>query len=382
LSASETVVAIAGLCVFYAYAGYPLLIAGLARWRENPSLPGRAPESFSVVLAAYDEAGLEQRIDDLMRSISEASIPAELIVVLDGPSRVDPSARAGLRLIRLPKRRGKAFAMSVGSAAARNEILVFADARQTWERGALAWLLNAFCDARVGAVSGEVLLAEGDGAAGAVGLYWRYEKWIRRIESQFNSTVGVTGSISAARRSLFEALPEGLVLDDVHWPMKICMRGHRAVFEPRARALDRLPQSARDEFRRKVRTLSGNFQLVQFLPALLIPWRNPLFWQFVSHKLTRLLVPWALLAMFVISAMGNTSLMHLFLGLQCAGYGLALAGLTRVGRGCRPAAIAGAFLLLNAAAWVAFWVWISGRASRSWVRVNFMNAPSAPPTAA
>jgi hypothetical protein len=77
--------------------------------------------------------------------------------------------------------------------------------------------------------------------------------------------------------------------------------GHRVLFEPRARAYDRLFEEPGREFRRKVRTLAGNFQLVALEPGLLDPRRNRLFWSFVSHKLTRLAVPWCLGLMFLSS---------------------------------------------------------------------------------
>src|SRR5207249_10681512 len=121
-------------------------------------------------------------------------------------------------------------------------------------------------------------------------------------ESQVHSSVGVTGAICAVRRRLFPGVPQGTILDDVYWPMHVAMQGYRVIHDQRARAFDRLPERARDEFRRKVRTLAGNFQLAVRLPQTLLPWRNPVWWQFVSHKLLRLVVPWALLAMLVISS--------------------------------------------------------------------------------
>src|SRR5262249_22324823 len=139
------------------------------------------------------------------------------------------------------------------------------------------------------------------GVMAGVGLYWRVEKCLRKLESRLHSMVGVTGAICAVRRELFRPVPPGTLLDDVYWPMQVALQGHRVVHDERAHADARLPEKARDEFRRKVRTLSGNFQLVARLPETLAPWRNPLCWQFISHKLMRLAVPWALLAMLILS---------------------------------------------------------------------------------
>src|SRR5205085_1989176 len=144
------------------------------------------------------------------------------------------------------------------------------------------------------AVSGDLVVIAGPGAVAGVELYWKLEKWLRRQESRVGAQVGVTGAICAVRRELFTPVPPGTILDDVYWPLGVVMRGYRVVHDSRALAYDRLPERVRDEFRRKVRTLAGNFQLAARLPAALLPWRNPIWGQFLSHKLARLVVPWAL----------------------------------------------------------------------------------------
>src|SRR5262249_38596966 len=190
---------------------------------------------------------------------------------------------------------GKASALSRGCAAARHEIILFADARQTWAPDSLKLLLQNFTDPDVGAVSGNLVVETSPGVMAGVGLYWRYEKWLRRQESSVHSTIGVTGAISAVRRSLFPPIPPRTLLDEVYSPLAVFIRGYRVVHGGGAIAYDRLPDRPGDEFRRKVRTLAGNYQLLMRLPTALMPWRNPIWLQFVSHKLCRLLVPWSLL---------------------------------------------------------------------------------------
>src|SRR5207248_11746164 len=189
-----------------------------------------------------------------------------------------------------------------GCAAAAGDVLVFADVRQTWAPDALARLLENFADPSVGAATGNLVIERAPGVLDGVGLYWCFEKWLRERESRFASMVGATGAISALRRELFRPIPGGTVLDDAYWPLQVALQGFRVVLDPRAIAHDRLPERTRDEFRRKVRTLSGNFQLVGRLPAALLPWRNPVWLQLVSHKLLRLLVPWLLVPLLVLSA--------------------------------------------------------------------------------
>ena len=269
---------------------------------------------------------------------------------------------------------GKAVALNRGFDLARNNIVIFADTRQTWDLGTLPNLMKNFADPCVGAVSGELLLRESDGALAGVGQYWRLEKWMRKQESLLHSCVGVTGAVCAVRRVLYQPVPAGTILDDVYWPMKVVMAGYRVIHDARARIYDRLPTRRRDEYLRKIRTLSGNFQLIWRLPRLLVPWRNPIWFAFASHKLTRLFVPWALIGVFASSSLlaeSNTIYRWLFV-VQVLGYLIAIVGLcSEWASRSKVVAAASAFVLLNGACLVAMFVWISGGIRSNWYRVQY-----------
>jgi cellulose synthase/poly-beta-1,6-N-acetylglucosamine synthase-like glycosyltransferase len=373
--------------VLYPYVLYPVVLALLVRLRPRPIAKRKGwKESVSIVLSAYnEEASIGRRILKLQDLLHLSEMQGEIIVVSDGSTdRTAEIARlqgAGeVRVLDFASNCGKAAALSAGCEVARNDILVFADTRQSWDSDSLRFLVENFSDPMVGAVSGDLLLESNSGVTAGVSLYWRYEKWVRRQESKVHSTVGVTGAISAVRRKLFRPIPPGTILDDVYWPLIVAMQGFRVIHDDRARAYDRLPEKSRDEFRRKVRTLSGNFQLCALLPAALLPWRNPLWFQFISHKVFRLLVPWALMGFLASALVLRGPLYSLLLGCQVAFYALALlSGWEGAVLGRRVATAAGAFVLLNVAAWVAFWVWLSGKAVHSWHKVNYEVTAQTPP---
>jgi len=380
--------------VVYTYAGYPLLLALLARIRPRAIRGAGAPlPAASIILAVHNEqAHIERRLRELIESVSRLSGQGEIIVVSDGSvdatvaiaRRVGADAPMGMvRVIELKNNAGKAQALARGCAEARHGILVLADARQRWANDALSCLLGNFADASIGGVSGDLVLENADGAIAGVGLYWRYEKWLRLTESRVHSCVGATGSISAVRRELFCPPPAGLVLDDVYWPLKVVMAGRRVVHDQRAIAYDRLPDGSRHEFRRKVRTLAGNFQLMQRLPRVLLPWHNPLWAQFLSHKAFRLVVPWALLGMLACSLLAPGAFYQGLFVVQVACYVMA-AGALRWSKAAKwsMASSAASILLLNTAAWCAFWVWISGGTARSWTKAKYSSAGPTPPEAA
>jgi cellulose synthase/poly-beta-1,6-N-acetylglucosamine synthase-like glycosyltransferase len=367
--------------VAYTCLVYPAMLAALNCFIRRERRLSLVQTSVSFLLPVHnEERTLERRLDELTRTIQASGLPGEIIVISDASTdRSVEIARQfadrGVRVIEQPSKQGKAAALTLGAAAAAHELLIFADARQRWADDALVRLVENFADPAIGAVSGDLVLESAPGVLEGVGLYWRFEKWMRMQESRLGSQVGVTGAISAGRRSLFRPIPPGTLLDDVFWPMHVVLQGYRVVHDERAKAFDRLPENPRDEFRRKVRTLAGNFQLLTLLPAsALLPWRNRVWWQFVSHKLFRLKVPWALLGMLISSFFLTDEWYQAFFYVQAAAYGLGLLGLIpALGRRVKLLGAAASFLVLNAAAWMAFWVWVTGRAGRSWHKVPYQS---------
>jgi cellulose synthase/poly-beta-1,6-N-acetylglucosamine synthase-like glycosyltransferase len=325
------------LLLFHVFVGYPLCMWWMARVlprRVRKEVATPTIPTVTVVIAAH-EAGAHIRAK--LTNVFALDYPGErldIIVVCDG-CRDDTAAQCRevadprIRVLEFAERRGKASCLNDAIAAATGEILLMTDVRQNVDPGALRELVANFADPAVGAVSGELRLLDAvTGFARGVDAYWRYEKLIRHAESRSGSTIGVTGALYAMRRELFRPLPEGTVLDDVLIPMRIAAAGQRVVFEPLALAWDRPSQHPAEERRRKIRTLAGNYQLIQLAPWLLAPWSNPLWWRFVSHKLLRLLAPWLLLLAALASAVLATrhALYLLPLLALFAGVGLVVLG--------------------------------------------------------
>jgi cellulose synthase/poly-beta-1,6-N-acetylglucosamine synthase-like glycosyltransferase len=370
--------------VAYTYFLYPVLLAMFAAWFGRVRTIAPTHLSVSFLLPVHnEEVNLPRRLEELTRQIQTAGVAGEIIVISDGSTDRSveiASQHPGVRVIQQPEKLGKAAALNAGAALALHDLLVFADARQRWADDALARLIENFADPAVGAVSGDLVLESSPGVLAGVGLYWRFEKWLRKQESKLGSQVGVTGAISACRRTLFRPIPQGTLLDDVFWPMHVVLQGYRVVHDERSIAFDRLPDDPRDEFRRKVRTLAGNFQLMTLLPfGALLPFGNRVWWQWLSHKMLRLVVPWALIGMFVSSALlagaprfPEQDRYIVLLALQMLGYAVGAMGMMpAIGGRVRILGAAASFLVLNAAAWLAFWVWISGRAGQSWHKAQY-----------
>ena len=319
--------------VFYVYLGYPAL---LLVWRRIASRPVKKEywePTVTLIIAAHDE---RQIIEAKLRNCLALDYPRrrlQIIVSLDGPTDgsefvVWKYVSYGVEMIHSREHAGKAAALNRAIHRATGEIVVFADVRQTFSANAIRELVAGFADETVGAVSGELLLLDESHqeATTDVGMYWRYEKALRSMESEIHSVAGATGAIYAIRRELYEELPEDTILDDVLTPLRIVLRGKRTVFEPEAKAYDSVACCGRAEYRRKVRTLCGNYQLLARLPEAVLPWRNPIFVQFVSHKLGRLVVPWALLALFIANLFMLRGIYAVTFSIQAAWYVFAVVG--------------------------------------------------------
>lgn len=313
--------------VLYVLFGYPLLLWLLARGKSGPVLipPGR--QIVSVLLPVRNG---EPWIAAKLRSILQLDYPPELldiIVISNGSGdRTGEIVRGflprGVRLLHLDQG-GKAEALNAGMEAARGEILFFTDVRQELAPDCLKQLVACFADPQVGVVSGELVIRDGRlGEEASIGLYWKYEKWIRRNQGRIDSIIGATGCCYAMRRELAVPIPPGTLLDDVYLPLAAFFRGYRVILTG-AKAFDS-PTTLNTEFARKVRTLAGVYQVIARYPALLGP-ANRMWIHFMSHKLARLLVPYALIATAVCAWWLPSFWAPLALAAQASFY--ALAGL-------------------------------------------------------
>jgi cellulose synthase/poly-beta-1,6-N-acetylglucosamine synthase-like glycosyltransferase len=365
----------------YTYVGYPMLLAVLSRVRARPVRAAAITPTLTLVVPARDEAHV---LGAKLSSLLAQGWPEdrlEVLVVCDGSidETAEVARRAGSKVtvIELAKSAGKPAALNLALMRAHGEIIVFTDARQPLEPGALRALVAPFSDPTVGATTGEIEV----GAAGALGLYRRYDDWIRRNEARIGSSIGVTGALWALRRELYTPVAHDALADDLFLPMMVVAQGQRVVCTPGARALDRLPRDPRNDFRRRVRTLAGNFQLLRVAPWLLRPDRNPTFFAFCSHKVLRLGSPALLALLLLASATQRGPLPAALLAGQILLYGLALAGCASRdvhGPVAGAARAALAFVMVNVAIVTAVVSLARGRGASLWRPAQVPRARAVP----
>jgi len=287
--------------VLYTIIGYPILLA-LHEGRTAP--PVAKDLSFqptvTIIVAVHNGAALVRRKIEGLLALEYPKHLVDIIVVSDGSTDATDSivrefCSPRVRLIRVPHG-GKAAALNPAFDQATGDVVFFTDVRQPLEPSALRHLAANFADPTIGAVTGQLRLLGGDnGEQADMDLYWRYENWARTHQSKIDSLFNTTGCIYAMRRNLIEPIPDDTLSDDAVLPLRAFFRGYRVIFDPEAIAYD-YPAIAGTEFRRRFRNLAGLCQVHARMPALFTS-RNRMRLHFLSHKFSRLILPWALLLM-------------------------------------------------------------------------------------
>lgn len=356
--AAAILLTLATLVAAYIIIGYPLLLS-LYRGRLAPAIRKdlKFQTSVTTILAVYNgESFIRQKLESLLGQRYPGGL-LQILVISDGSTDgtdaiVESFAGRNVTLIRVPKG-GKAAALNAGLKQATGEILFFTDVRQKLDPDALSHLIANFADPTVGAVTGELRFLDParSGEEADLELYWRYELWARRRHSAIDSTYNTTGCIYAMRRALAAPIPPDTLTDDAVIPLNAFFRGYRVIFDDQAIAYD-YQTAAGGEFRRRMRTLAGLWQVGTRLP-LVFTSANRMRFHFLSHKFARLLLPWAIIAIWASTLALPASAFRSFLLLDELAF-IALALLDRyVPRGFplkRISSPARTFLAMNAAA--------------------------------
>lgn len=331
-----------GLIAFclYAYIGYPifLILCSVLR-RQSHEFDASFTPSLSIVVVAHNEADVIQAKLDNLLSQNYPDGLLEIIVASDGSndgmnaiiarhSRRDPK----VKLLALP-RQGKAYALNAAVASATKEILVFSDANAMLDPGALRHLTCHFADAQIGGVAGNLCyICDGKTDSAGLGetLYWRYDQWLKQMETRVGSAISADGSLYAIRRALYVPLVNPTVADDFAISSRVIVQGYRLIYEPKAIVREDTAGSSGREFRRKVRIVNRGLCNLFSLKSFLWPWRGGFYaFQLISHKLLRCLVPFVLPLLLAINGMlwPTSPFFRLTLIAQGTIYGLGTVGL-------------------------------------------------------
>jgi poly-beta-1,6-N-acetyl-D-glucosamine synthase len=330
--------------IVYVYLGYPLLVTALARHRARQRKPQRDPPVTVLFCAHNEEAILPEKIGNC----KALDYPAELLEFCVGSDGSTDGTNALLQawaedprvhLTISPKRVGKTALLNHMVPRASGEIVLFSDASTLFPPDAVRCHVGHYADPTVGCVGGDLVFvnAAHSPISGAHGAYWRYERHLRRCESDLGILACVAGANYSIRRALWRTV-ESRFADDCNSPLNVIEQGYRVMYAPEASAREVAAESSTGLMRRRVRMVTRDLEAILARPALLNPFRFPgVAWSLWSHKLLR----WLGAPLLAVLLASNLFLLHrpLFqaiFGCQLAFYALSLVGYLLQGKGRSP----------------------------------------------
>lgn len=373
--------ALAILCIsaaIYHYFAYPAAMVVLSK-RRSVGVHACEQPPVTLIIAAYNEERvIRQKLVNSL-SLDYPSDKLEIVVVADGSSDSTPNivaefADRGVVCLFEPERRGKSNALNRAVAASRGEILVLSDANNDFSIDALHWLIQALSQPDVGGVSGAKRIIENRDRAASIGdsLYWRYESTIKLAESRLGGTVAADGEIFALRRRLYRPIPPHVINDDAFLTLAIVVQGYKVGYEPRATATEEASISIVEDFRVKVRMISGGYQFLQLYGRELAG-TGWFAFKFVSHKILRWLMPCFLIVLLLVSTLRSGEWPYTFLlAAQVAFYGIAAAGaiIPSIRQASRLAYVPFYFTAMNLAALMGLVRFVRGKQSVLWSKAE------------
>ncbi len=244
-----------------------VVTGGWHRWRDR-----QAPRPWfgpvSVVIPAYNErAGIER----CLRSMADSHYPdLEIIMVDDGSTDGTAEVARGLGLpvtVVTQANSGKAAALSTGVSRAHHDVLVFADGDTVFEPDTIARLVAPMCDPWVGAVAGNVKVANRRGLLGRIqhAEYVLASSLDRRMYDVLDCMVTVPGAVGAFRRAAITGaggVPTHTLAEDTDLTIAIGRAGWRVRYAARAVAWTEAPATLRQLWSQRHRWAYGMLQVL------------------------------------------------------------------------------------------------------------------------
>jgi len=262
---------LAGIFLVSARALFIGLLALIEKFRPAPPQWAEFHPMVSVLIPAYNE---ERVIARTIRAVLASEYPyLEAIVVDDGSTdhtfdRVQEEFGDDVR-VRLLRQtnQGKAAALNRALAEASGELVVTIDA-DTWiEPLAVARLVRHFVDPSIGAVAGNVKVANRDRWL----TRWQALEYVtsqnleKRAFDLLNCITVVPGALGALRRDLVReagGFPVETVAEDTDLTLAIRRRGWRIAYDEEAIGHTEAPETTEALVRQRLRWTFGTLQAV------------------------------------------------------------------------------------------------------------------------
>ena len=378
--------------VFYTYIGYGMLLYSIVKIKrlfgKKTQISLEFEPEVTLVIPAYNE---EDYIKDKALNCLDLDYPKSKLRVLfitDGSTDKTQGileSVEGVEVIHENRRAGKSAAENRAIRFVKTPVVIFCDANTMLNRESIRELVKHYADEEVGGVSGEkrISLESQSNVSGAgEGMYWKYESFLKRLDSELYTVVGAAGELISFRTELVEDLEEDTILDDFIQSLRICQKGYRVVYEPKAYAVEMASENVKEELKRKIRIAAGGWQAMYRLTALLNPFSNlTLSFQYISHRVLRWSISaFALPVIFILNAIlvsesrQEFGFYHFLFMAQLSFYAMSLLGWYLESKRVRVKVlfVPYYFTMMNYAVFAGFIRWGKGRQQATWEKSSRM----------
>jgi cellulose synthase/poly-beta-1,6-N-acetylglucosamine synthase-like glycosyltransferase len=298
--------------VFYTYVVFPFLLELLSRGKKLKTEYFKTDDELpmvSILISAFNE---EQVIEEKVNSIFNTNYPLEKLEVLIGSDGSTDNTNAilshletvyhQLKFFPFDGRNGKGNVINKLFQKSGGDILVFTDANVMLEPDTLFELVKYFKSSEIGLVDTRMINTnlQAHGISEQEKAYISREVIIKQNESiLWGTMMGPFGGCYAIRKDLYSPVPRNFLVDDFFVNMIVLEKGYQCINNLKARVFEDVSNNLKDEFRRKIRIATGNFQNLRRFSGLLFHSTKGLSFCFISHKVIRWIVPFLLIIAFI-----------------------------------------------------------------------------------
>lgn len=334
----------------------------------------------SLLIPAYNEEKvIAQKIENSL-ALDYPKEKLEIVVASESTDKTNEIVKKyqekGVKLFAYVKREGQSSLICKTVSKCKGEIIVLSDANAVFKKDALRKLVRNFADPKIGCVCGQLQYTnrKQSSIGESEGFYWRYEIFLKKMESKIHSLLGVNGSIHALRREVYSPLSK-YRSHDFEIGVRVRQQGYGVIFEPEAISFEEISQSFYLEFKRRVRNVSLHLRTALILLKKSIELSQPLLiFQLIFHKILRWLVPLFLILIFLSNLfLLKKPFYQLTILCQFVFYGTALFGCYQERKGKRLPIIVNLiyyFSMVNLAALIGLIRGILGKQKPYWEKVR------------
>ena len=299
----------AAICIFHSYVLYPCILSILssnkiikfALYKDDDDLP-----KVSILISAFNE---EEVIGKKIISIFENDYPQNKIQVLIGSDcstdktneivRTLTEKYKNLHFFEYTVRQGKGNVINNLFDSSNGNILILTDANVIFDKNTIFEMIKYYKTPKIGLVDTNMMNVgmKKDGISFQEKAYISREVLIKNQESiLWGTMMGPFGGCFSLRKELFEKVPKNFLVDDFYINMKVYEKKFAGINSIDSIVYEDVSNNLKDEFMRKIRIATGNFQNLVAFRKLLLPLNSGLSFSFLSHKVLRWIGPFLIIA--------------------------------------------------------------------------------------